>query len=137
MPSFDIVELQGCIKKLVQIDRDWFPRTDPDFPYPGHMYIRLCHFSTDEMIGVKSPAKTKIIGFLNPCTIKTRQLKVKCIQDVIKNWAMGHGEFRISGNFGPLLPTVTDAKINGFDDVLWMIDDYVQEMTILNVFFLI
>jgi branched-subunit amino acid aminotransferase/4-amino-4-deoxychorismate lyase len=32
---------------------------------------------------------------------------------------------------------VADAKANGFDDVLWMLDDYVQEMTILNVFFLI
>ena len=32
---------------------------------------------------------------------------------------------------------MADAKANGFDDVLWMLDDYVQEMTILNVFFLI
>lgn len=26
--------------------------------------------------------------------------------------------------------------MNGFDDVLWMLDDYIQEMTILNVFFI-
>ena len=25
--------------------------------------------------------------------------------------------------------------MNGFDDVLWMLDDYIQEMTVLNVFF--
>lgn len=29
---------------------------------------------------------------------------------------------------------MTDAKNNGFDDVLWMLDDYIKEMTILNVF---
>lgn len=36
---------------------------------------------------------------------------------------------------GALVPYVSDAKLNGFDDVLWLLDDYVQEMTILNVFF--
>ena len=27
-----------------------------------------------------------------------------------------------------------DAKSNGFDDVLWLLDDFVKEMTVLNVF---
>lgn len=34
------------------------------------------------------------------------------------------------------MPAVSDAKANGFDDILWLLDDYVQEMSILNVFFL-
>ena len=34
------------------------------------------------------------------------------------------------------MPSVTDAKMNGFDDVLWLLDDYIKEMTILNVFML-
>ena len=42
----------------------------------------------------------------------------------------------MSGNLGPLVPSVSDAKNNGFDDVLWLLDDYVKEMTILNVFML-
>jgi len=37
---------------------------------------------------------------------------------------------------GPLVPAVTDAKNNGFDDVLWLLDDYVKECTVLNVFIL-
>jgi branched-subunit amino acid aminotransferase/4-amino-4-deoxychorismate lyase len=49
---------------------------------------------------------------------------------------MGHGSYRISGNFGPLIPVVKDARENGFDDVLWLLDDYVKEMTILNMFIL-
>ena len=31
---------------------------------------------------------------------------------------------------------MVDARNNGFDDVLWLIDDYVKEMTVLNVFML-
>ena len=42
----------------------------------------------------------------------------------------------MSGNLGPLIPTVTDAKRNGFDDVIWLLDDYIQEMTVLNLFVL-
>lgn len=34
------------------------------------------------------------------------------------------------------MPSVSDAKNNGFDDVLWLLDDYIKEMTILNVFIL-
>ena len=30
-----------------------------------------------------------------------------------------------------------DATSNGFDDVLWLLDDYVKEMTVLNVFALL
>jgi branched-subunit amino acid aminotransferase/4-amino-4-deoxychorismate lyase len=36
---------------------------------------------------------------------------------------------------GPLVPAVSDAKSNGFDDVLWLLDDYIKETTALNVFF--
>ena len=53
-----------------------------------------------------------------------------------KNWPLGHGSFRISGNLGPLVPAVSDAKSNGFDDVLWLLDDYIKETTVLNVFIL-
>lgn len=73
---------------------------------------------------------------MSPSTIKPSKLKIKCSEDVFKNWPLGHGEFRVSGNFGPLIPYVSDAKRNGFDDVLWMLDDYVKELTALNVFVL-
>lgn len=54
-----------------------------------------------------------------------------------KNWPLGHGQYTASGNIGPLLPTVSDAKQNGFNDVLWLLDDFVQELTNFNVFFVI
>jgi branched-chain amino acid aminotransferase len=90
----------------------------------------------DPQLGVKTPRQSKLFAILNPSTIKSKNRKVKCTSDVIKNWPMGHGHYRIAGNFGPLIPVIHDARQNGFDDVLWMIDDYVKEMTVLNVFFL-
>lgn len=132
MPVFDTNELLGCIKKLVTLDESWYPNVT----FPTQLYIRLCHISTDAQLGVKTPKNTKIFAILNPANLKAKTLKLKCAPDVIKNWPLGHGEFRVSGNLGPLLPTVADAKRNGFDDVLWMLDDYLKELTVLNIFIL-
>ncbi len=73
---------------------------------------------------------------MNPNTLKQQKRKVKCASDAFRNWPQGHGSYRISGNFGPLIPYIKDARENGFDDVLWLIDDYIKELTILNFFVL-
>lgn len=73
---------------------------------------------------------------LNPVLLNQKSISLKCSYNVNKNWPLGHGQYRVSGNLGPLMPSVTDAKMNGFDDVLWLLDDYIKEMTILNVFML-
>ena len=135
MPLFDTSELLGCIKQLVNFDRDWFPNMPND--EPSQLYGRLSHISTDSVMGVRTPASTKLFAILNPTTLRHKNLSVKCRHDVNKNWPLGHGQYTVSGNLGPLVPYVTDAKQNGFDDVLWLLDDFVQEMTILNVFFVI
>ena len=74
---------------------------------------------------------------MSPNSIKPAgQLKLKCSEDTFKNWPLGHGLVRASGNLGPLIPIVSDAKQNGFDDVLWLLDDYIKELTVLNIFVL-
>jgi branched-chain amino acid aminotransferase len=86
---------------------------------------------------VKTPKKTKLFAIINPTSIKIRPLKVKCAYNVFKNWPLGHGQYRISGNLGALVPMMMDARSNGYDDVLWLLDDYIKEMTVLNVFALL
>ena len=134
MPTFDTEELLNCIKSLVHIDQSWFPEINAD---PSQLYVRVNHVSVDPTLGVKTPQFTKLYAILSPTTIKNKSLKVKCAFDVFKNWPLGHGQFRVSGNLGPLVPQMMDARNNGFDDVLWLLDDYVNEMTVLNVFTLI
>lgn len=131
MPAFDTNELIGCIKTLVNIDKSWFPDING---LNSQLYVRVNHVSTDPTLGVKSPKFTKLYAIISPTTFKNKSLKVKCAHDVFKNWPLGHGQYRLSGNLGPLVPQMMDAKMNGFDDVLWLLDDYVNEMTVLNVF---
>jgi len=87
--------------------------------------MRIAHISTDQTMGVKTPANTKLFAMLNPTTLKHKNLSVKCSDGVNKNWPLGHGQYSLSGNLGPLVPFVSEAKRNGFDDVLWLLDDYV------------
>lgn len=132
MPSFEPKELLPCLKKLVMIDQDWFP----DLDHPSQLYVRLCHISTDEVLGVKTPKKTRLFAIINPTTLRPKTLKLKCSTHVYKNWPLGHGSFRVASNYGPLVPTIMDAKNNGFDDVLWLLDGYIKEMTFINVYML-
>lgn len=131
MPKFDVRELLPCLKQLVKLDQNWFPNIKNQL---GQLYVRIAYISTDEKLGVKSPAKTKLFAIINPTTIKDKQLSVMCSDSVSRNWPLGHGSYRLSGNFGALMPSMVHARSNGFDDMLWLLDDYVQEMTVLNVF---
>ena len=83
----------------------------------------------DHALGVKSPAKAKLFAVVSPAPLKPRKMALKCSTHAAKNWPLGHGLFKISGNYGPLLPTLVDARANGFDNVLWMLDNYVKELT--------
>lgn len=131
MPLFDKSELQECIKTLANFDKEWIHWLNE----PDQLYARMIHFSTDMTLGVATPRATKIVCILNPIAVKKmKPISLKCSTNLNKNWPLGHAGYRIAGNFGPLVPAVTDAKNNGFDDVLWMLDDNVKECTALNLF---
>jgi len=102
---------------------------------PDQFYTRILHFSSDKTLGVRTPQFSKIVALLNPIQLKVASLSLKCSREA-RSWPLGHGSYRISGNMGPLVPRIQDAKWNGFDDVLWLLDDYVKEATVLNVFIL-
>lgn len=127
MPTFDLDELALCLKQLALLEKAWLLESQE----PDHLFIRLLHMSTDKTLGVRTPQNTKLVAIVNPVLLmdKDSAISLKCSTDVKRNWPLGHGRYRISGNFGPILPSVTDAKDNGFDDVLWLLDDYVKEMT--------
>jgi branched-chain amino acid aminotransferase len=126
MPTFCTEEFIQCFKQLVVMDKDWI-QIDDDL---DQFYARILHFSTDKTLGVRTAQSTKLIAMLNPIRLKPRPISLKCSVGVNKNWPLGHGQHRLSGNLGPLIPTVAEARENGFDDVLWLLDGNITEMTI-------
>eukprot|EP00349_Pseudokeronopsis_sp_Brazil_P010781 CAMPEP_0202977588 /NCGR_PEP_ID=MMETSP1396-20130829/84336_1 /ASSEMBLY_ACC=CAM_ASM_000872 /TAXON_ID= /ORGANISM="Pseudokeronopsis sp., Strain Brazil" /LENGTH=222 /DNA_ID=CAMNT_0049716357 /DNA_START=267 /DNA_END=935 /DNA_ORIENTATION=+ len=133
MPLFEKDELLKCIQLLVNLEKDWY-----DFKGKHHdnqIYIRMAIFSTDPQIQVKSALKCKIIAFLSPNSISSLEASQTHHDDKTnKTWQQGNASYRISGNFGPLTPAISEAHANGFDDVFWTIDDYAKEITQQNFF---
>ena len=87
------------------------------------MYCRLAHISTDPKLGVKTPANSRIFAFLAPTTFKDCPLRVRCSKGMNKSYPMGHAAYRIGGNLGPLTPAMSSAKHDGFDEILWLLND--------------
>ena len=106
LPGFDKNELAACVKKLNEVDQDWYIKSD----HPSQMYTRLCHFSTDNTLGIKTANSSKLMAILSPNTLRYKERKVKCATGITKSWPKGHGAFRIGGNFGPLIPISLDSR---------------------------
>lgn len=63
MPLFSTEELLECIGRLVNLDKSWIQKKDR---LTTQFYTRVCHFSTDKTLGVRTPQSTKMIGMINP-----------------------------------------------------------------------
>ena len=95
------------MSELAKVEKKWIPSHND---YIGSLYARLCHISTDSRLGVNIPQQTKLFVMLSPHLYQNKNLAVKCSVNVNKNWPLGHGQYRLSGNLGPLVPSVSDAK---------------------------
>ena len=111
MPSFfDTKELLKCLGELINLDREWFPPQSRDPKNISQLFVRVAHISTENVLGIRTPSKTKIFGIISPTIIRPRPLKLKICPHVYKNWPLGHGACRIGGNIGPLIPYIEDAN---------------------------
>jgi branched-chain amino acid aminotransferase len=130
MPAyFDPYELLECLGQLIVLDKDWFPPQSINPKNVSQLFVRVVHISTEEMLGIRTPSKTKIFGIISPTIVRPKPLKLKTYSTVFKNWPLGHGAYRVGGNIGPLCPFIVDAKENGFDDIMWTLDGYIKELT--------
>jgi branched-subunit amino acid aminotransferase/4-amino-4-deoxychorismate lyase len=108
-PVFDSEEFLKSISTLVNVEKEWFPKFDDGTN--GQFYTRFLHISTDPVMGVKTANNSKIVVVLNPTTLRHRGLSVKCSDNKFnKNWPLGHAQYSLGGNLGPLVPAVSDAK---------------------------
>jgi branched-subunit amino acid aminotransferase/4-amino-4-deoxychorismate lyase len=96
----------------------------------------MTHLGIDRELGIRTPKHSKIFAIVNPTSLVRKNISLQCNSNVYKNWPLGHGRYRVAGNLGPLMQMTREVKDNGFDDVMWMIDDYIKELNIHNVFVL-
>ncbi len=124
------------MRQLIEIDQDWIPAVKEH-----SLYIRPFMFSTDAMLGVRPSETYKFMIILSPSgPYFAAPMKIAVEEQYTRAAPGGVGFSKNAGNYGGSLKAATDAKLKGYDQVLWtdaFEHKWLQEVGMMNVFFVI
>ncbi len=139
MPEVDVEFNYEAIRTLVDIERDWVPKS------PGtSLYLRPTMIADGAMLGVHpshryyyyvicSPSGAYYAKGLAPISIFVEDTYVRAVKG-------GTGEAKTGGNYAASLKAASVASAKGYDQVLWLDAEhrkYVEEVGAMNMMFLL
>jgi len=124
------------LRQLIELDKDWIPSKE------NHsLYIRPLMFATDTALGVRPSDGYKFIIMLSPTgPYYAEPMKIAVEEKYTRAAPGGVGFSKNAGNYGGSMLAVTEAKRDGYDQVLWtdaFEHKWLQEVGMMNVFFII
>jgi len=133
LPSFDKAEYLDCLKKFIYLERDWIP-TQKGYS----IYIRPTFISMDNSFDIQKPKSSKLFTVLTPVagyfSGGYKPLRIICNEDVNRSHPKGFGYAKIGANYGPTLNHYKEIKERGYDQILWLNDDVITEVGVMNFF---
>jgi branched-chain amino acid aminotransferase len=136
MPQVSFGLFSEAIKQLVATDSAWVPGGEG-----SSLYIRPFMFATEERFGVKVSEEYKFVVFAGPVgPYYSSPLRVKIEDKFIRAAKGGTGYAKCGGNYGAAFYPAHQAKLQGFDQVIWTdgsSDLYIEESGTMNVIFVI
>lgn len=136
LPSFDGEELLECIRKLVEMDRDWVPRSSA-----ASLYIRPTFIGTEPSLGVKKTSKALLYVILSPVgpffsTGSFNPVSLWADPKYVRAWKGGTGDCKMGGNYGASIFAQYEAIDYGCQQVLWLYgeDQQITEVGTMNLF---
>lgn len=103
--------------------------------------MRPLGISMEETLGVAAPSKARIVNMLSPVppffgsTLKP--IKLITCPETIRAAPGGYGAFKIGGNYAPTIKYSELAIKKGYNQVMWMYENRIQEVGTSNLFFYI
>lgn len=89
-------------------------------------------------LGVLPPRESKVFVINSPVGPYFPQgftaIKIKCSEDIVRSWPGGFGYAKLGANYGPTLEYYKHIKDEGYHQVLWLINDIVTEVGVMNFF---
>lgn len=124
------------MKELISLDKAWIPT------YENHsLYIRPFMFATDTFIGVRPSSTYKFMIILAPTgPYYSKPTRIAVEEKYTRAAPGGVGEAKNAGNYGASLKPAEDARLKGYDQVLWtdaFEHKWLQEVGTMNVFFVL
>ncbi|XP_015977999.1 branched-chain-amino-acid aminotransferase, mitochondrial [Rousettus aegyptiacus] len=136
LPSFDRAELLECIRRLVEVDKDWVPDWSG-----ASLYVRPVLLGNEPSLGVGSPSRALLYVIL--CPVGTyfsgdilRPVSLLADPAFTRAWVGGVGDCKVGGNYGPTVFVQREANKKGCDQVLWLYgpDHQLTEVGNMNIF---
>ncbi len=124
------------VKKLIELDKDFIPKT------PGSsLYIRPFIIGTEPFIGVRTSDRYLFCIIIGPTgPYYGEPISVLVYDSYIRSTKGGYGAAKAAGNYAGTLYPVELAKKMGYKDVLWLDGEqkkYASEVGTMNIFFVI
>ncbi|XP_072282860.1 branched-chain-amino-acid aminotransferase, cytosolic-like isoform X5 [Pyxicephalus adspersus] len=136
LPSFDKAEFLECLRRLIDIDRDWVPKSNT-----ASLYIRPTFIGTEPSLGVTKSNHALlyvIICPVGPYFPSGGFNPVSLLADpkYVRAWMGGVGNYKLGGNYGPTIAVQYEASQLGCQQVLWLYGDNheVTEAGTINFF---
>jgi len=134
MPAIpEYIFIEG-MRQLIAIDKEWIPARDE-----YSLYIRPFMFATDAALGVKASETYKFMILLSPTgPYYANPMKIYVEEKYTRAAPGGVGFAKNAGNYGGALKASSEARAQGYDQVLWtdaFEHKWLQEVGTMNVFF--
>lgn len=137
IPQLDEALVWEGLQKLIQLDKDWIPKTEGT-----SLYIRPFVIATDNHLGVRPSHTYKFFIILSPVGAYYQEglkpVKIYVTDKYIRAAEGGVGFTKTAGNYAVSLYAAEEAKKKGYTQVLWLDakeNKYVEEVGTMNIFF--
>ncbi|MDF2572771.1 MAG: ilvK [Sporomusa sp.] len=137
IPQMDVDLLHAGLKKLIDIDKEWVPKS-----LGTSLYIRPFVISVDPFVGVKVADEYTLFIILSPVgayyASGFKPVKIKVEEHFVRAVKGGLGEAKTPANYAASLKASEVAKKEGFTQVLWLDaleQKYIEEVGTMNIFF--
>jgi len=137
IPRIDVEQVQTCLFKLLELEKDWIPGMTGT-----SLYIRPFIIATDKNIGVKVSNTYKLFIILSPVgayyETGFNPVSIKVEDHYVRATKGGLGQAKTPANYAMSLAAQAEAHDAGFNQVLWLDAvhrKYVEEVGTMNIFF--
>jgi branched-chain amino acid aminotransferase len=137
IPQLDEELVWEGMKKLLELEKDWIPKTEGT-----SLYIRPFVIATDHHLGVRPSHTYKFFVILSPVGAYYKEglqpVKIYVTDKYIRAAEGGVGFTKTAGNYAVSLYAAEEAKRKGYTQVLWLDakeNKYVEEVDTMNIFF--
>ena len=139
IPELDEDFALKSLKALIDVDRDWVPRTDGT-----SLYIRPTIIAMDPFLGVRASHTYRYFVILGPVGAYYAEgfnpVKIWVTKDYVRAVRGGVGESKTMANYAASLYAGEEAHHQGYTQVLWLDgveQRYVEEVGSMNICFVI